>query len=599
MLLWVVPPTNKRKSTWKHDLLSSRHKIKISEMDFLSDEEIIAGLTSFLFLFNIYRLFSLSKPVDYQDIDNQHPTSSEKTLLELAIIFLNFLLLSCNVMNLILCFVTGDFRLPLLLSDIVYFYHSISAVCFVIQIYLLQKNNSPRYYFVQTTFSIAAQAILLKDLENAEYLYILVSKISLGLLVAFITLEFFKPAKDAHLINADRDSGRAPSLEDTASPYSLMTFSWVNPLLNEGYRKSLESEDLNHLSKKDKMKNIAKEWAIFKSNNNSIVWDATLFTKQYAIYQILVSIITTTLDFSKPFFINLLLVWIQNRKPGEPYDFGFYLLIGMFASSILKQILDAQIYLSGRHWGMQLRAIFVYEIFKKSLRRTGGSALADDEQGQKATQGKIVSLMSSDTNSIRWFLTDIHSILIDIPLSIAISISGLLYVMGTPALAGLVVIIISGPISSWAMTRLYKILKAVRSFVDKRIQVTNEALLGIRIIKYMSWESQFVKKIWQARENELNSRLQLLMSNLLVTLIAWGSSILVTFTSFFFYTVNYSTNQDCGWKQVGRCNCIYINISSLDSFIYAQRYYPANIFNLEHPGYYRKDQLFLEGRKFR
>lgn len=505
-------------------------------MDF-TDYEIIAGLTSLVLLFNIYGLFVASKPADYQEIDDQRPFSSQNTWLEITIIFCNFVLLSCNMMSLILCFVTGDFSLSLLLSDIVYFYHSISVISFGIQIYLLQKSSSSRYYFIQAILAIAAQTLLLRDVQDADYLYVLVSKISLGTLITFLVLEFFKPCKDAHLINANHAGGRAPSLEDTASPYSLVTFSWVNPLLDEGYRKSLESEDLNHLSKKDKMKNIAKHWNSFKNSKNSIVWDALLFTKEYALYQIAVAIITTTLDFAKPFFINLLLVWIQNRKPGESYEYGFYLLIGMFASSILKQILDAQIYLSGRHWGMQLRAIFVYEIFKKSLRRTGGAALADDEQGQKATQGKIVSLMSSDTNSIRWFLTDIHSILIDIPLSIAISISGLLYVMGTPALAGLVVIIISGPISSWAMTRLYRILKAVRSFVDKRIQVTNEALLGIRIIKYMSWESQFVKKIWQAREDELNSRLQLLMSNLLVTLIAWGSSILVTFTSFFFYTV--------------------------------------------------------------
>lgn len=107
-----------------------------------------------------------------------------------------------------------------------------------------------------------------------------------------------------------------------------------------------------------------------------------------------------------------------------------FLLAGMFAASLIREVLYGQIYLSGRHWGIQLRAAFVYEIFKKSLRRTGGAALVDEEAtDQKASQGKIVSLMSSDVNSLRWFLTDIHSILIDVPLSIFISVSGLLYMM--------------------------------------------------------------------------------------------------------------------------------------------------------------------------
>lgn len=147
--------------------------------------------------------------------------------------------------------------------------------------------------------------------------------------------------------------------------------------------------------------------------------------------------------------------------------------------------------------------------------------------------------MSSDVNSLKWFLTDIHVILIDIPLSVFISITGLLVLMGPSALAGMVVIIVSGPISSWALTRLYKLLKATRTFCDKRIQVTNEALLGIRIIKYMAWETKFISKMLKAREDELNSRLSLLQSNLILTCITWGSSILVTFVSFFFYTVLY------------------------------------------------------------
>lgn len=62
---------------------------------------------------------------------------------------------------------------------------------------------------------------------------------------------------------------------------------------------------------------------------------------------------------------------------------------------------------------------------------------------------------------------------------------------------------------------------------------------GIRIIKYMSWEPQFIKKIQLARESELTSRLHGLFGYMGLIVISWGSSILVTFTSFFFYTVRF------------------------------------------------------------
>lgn len=73
--------------------------------------------------------------------------------------------------------------------------------------------------------------------------------------------------------------------------------------------------------------------------------------------------------------------------------------------------------------------------------------------------------------------------------------------------------------------------------VDRRIQVTNEALLGIRIIKFMAWENSFIAKMRNARDDELNSRFALLQNNLLLTCVTWSSSILVTFVSFFFYTI--------------------------------------------------------------
>lgn len=118
----------------------------------------------------------------------------------------------------------------------------------------------------------------------------------------------------------------------------------------------------------------------------------------------------------------------------------------MFAASIIRHILKAQVDLSGRHWGMQLRAILTFEIYKKSLRRTNGLSTDEEDAGKRASQGKIVNLMSSDTNQIRGFLIDIHQVLVEIPCSIIISITGLLIIMGTPALAGLGVLIISGPL---------------------------------------------------------------------------------------------------------------------------------------------------------
>ncbi|KAI8921698.1 hypothetical protein BC831DRAFT_515070 [Entophlyctis helioformis] len=392
----------------------------------------------------------------------------------------------------------------------------------------------------------AAYSLVAQDKATSDPLYI-AHATGLALAVSALFADLLRPANNAAEINRLRIAKRPICREETSSILSRLTFSWVASLLSTGRTKPLEAEDLPHVPRSDQMAQVIARWKRLRNPRNSFYWDLLRLTYQYATFQLITAVVSSTLQFASPFFINRILV-----------------------------LINSQMSLSARHWGMQLRSVLVYEIFTKSLHRAdtlgrpknatkaaaaagtgagtakgkgkgkGGKAAAakpaagaadDDDDDIGASQGKIVSLMSSDTSEIRSFMTDIHSLLVDTPLSIILSISGLLYLMGPPALAGLVVIIVSGPISGYALSYLYKVLSQRRTFRDRRIQVTNEALQGIRIIKFLSWEPQFVEKIIKARDVELRSAINLLMSNLLVISISWSSSILVTFISFFFYTV--------------------------------------------------------------
>ena len=267
-------------------------------------------------------------------------------------------------------------------------------------LYMASYTNSsaPRYSFLRSFIALASQSItvyyILKAQET-DYLYKILNLSSLVLIVLLILLDFINPAKNAHILESIKVNGRLPSSEVTASPFSIISFSWVNGLLGVGFKKPLEREDLPHLSKEDQMENIVEKWRAFRDNSkNSVVWDSLLFTQKFAWWQLTLTVASTILDFAKPFFINRLLVWIQSKPPGSSNLDGYLLLGGMFICTIIREILYGQIYLSGRHWGIQLRSAFVYEIFNKSLRRTGGAAMAEeDDSGQKASQGKIVSLV--------------------------------------------------------------------------------------------------------------------------------------------------------------------------------------------------------------
>lgn len=188
---------------------------------------------------------------------------------------------------------------------------------------------------------------------------------------------------------------------------SYLTFSWANSLLKLGQEKPLEEEDLPHLTESDQMDNVLEKWLAFKKSTNHIIWSLIWFTRSFGIFQTTLAILTTILDFSNPFFMNLILKFIQSSKESQNVDmrYGVILIFSMFVANLVKAVLNSQIELSGRKWGIQIRAILVNEILAKSLRRasvTSSKSLEEDEDDDSyASTGKIVSLMSADVGEIR------------------------------------------------------------------------------------------------------------------------------------------------------------------------------------------------------
>lgn len=186
---------------------------------------------------------------------------------------------------------------------------------------------------------------------------------------------------------------------------SYLTFSWANPLLKLGQQKPLEEEDLPHLTESDQMENVIRRWAHYRTSTNNLIWSLIWFTRSFGIFQIALAVITTILDFANPFFMNLILKFIQKSGENQDFKYGIILIFGMFIANLLKAVLNSQIELSGRKWGIQIRAVLVHEILAKSLRRalaTSSKSLEQDEDDDSyASTGKIVSLMSADVGEIR------------------------------------------------------------------------------------------------------------------------------------------------------------------------------------------------------
>ena len=130
--------------------------------------------------------------------------------------------------------------------------------------------------------------------------------------------------------------------------------------------------------------------------------------------------------------------------------------------------------------GAKQRAVLNALIFRKSLRLS-------NEARQASSVGQIVNLMSNDSNrfpEFSWFAVSIWMVPVYLGVALAMLISNL----GAAALSGLAVLTVSLYVNGKMMKRLHVLRTTQLTQTDDRVKQTNEAILGIRVVKLYTWE---------------------------------------------------------------------------------------------------------------
>ncbi|EDV58465.2 ATP-binding cassette sub-family C member Sur [Drosophila erecta] len=117
--------------------------------------------------------------------------------------------------------------------------------------------------------------------------------------------------------------------------------------------------------------------------------------------------------------------------------------------------------------------------------------------------GSITNHMTEDTLNIMQFFLIIHYAWA-IPFKIAVVIY-LLYVnLGISAVIGSIVcIVIMTPLQFFIGNEMSKNAEVIAGYTDARLKKIHDTLVGIKVIKLNAWDEVFLKKIQEARRNEL------------------------------------------------------------------------------------------------
>lgn len=145
--------------------------------------------------------------------------------------------------------------------------------------------------------------------------------------------------------------------------------------------------------------------------------------------------------------------------------------------------------------GYQARVAVSLGVYHKALR------LANVAR-QSTTLGELVNLMQVDATKMEMLVPQAH-VLWDGLLQISGYMVILYTLIGWPCLAGLVVMILAGPLQGIIMGKLFGLNRQMVQHTDGRVKTTNEALQGMQSVKMFAWEDNFCAAIGKNRNEEL------------------------------------------------------------------------------------------------
>ncbi|RDX89485.1 ABC transporter C family member 3, partial [Mucuna pruriens] len=286
-----------------------------------------------------------------------------------------------------------------------------------------------------------------------------------------------------------------------AGIFSILTFSWIGPLITLGNEKTLDHEDLPLLATDD------SAYEVFPTFRNKLeaecgsvrnvttlklvkvlflsTWKGILLSGIFAFLYICASYVG-------PFLIDILVQYLNGEHKFKNED---YVLAMAFVAAKLVECL------SHRHWmfryqqvGVRMESKLVAMIYAKGLTLSCRSK-------EVYSTGEIINLMTADAARIGEFGLYMHDPWMCV-LQVALALLILYRSVGVASIAALAatvfVMLLNLPVVSLQEKFQGKVLESK----GKRMKAMSEILKNMRILKLQAWEMKFLSKITQLRKTE-------------------------------------------------------------------------------------------------
>ncbi|XP_054155033.1 multidrug resistance-associated protein 1-like [Oppia nitens] len=392
-----------------------------------------------------------------------------------------------------------------------------------------------------------------------------------GLLLILTTFADKLPIIDMDGQLADTYSNRHHQQQRKVCPrervsfISKITYHWIDMLFINGWRKSLELQDLWPLRSVDSSltnyKMFAKHW--FLNNNKKFnvekISDKTILqinptntttniTNQHydtnnqhhtSVFMVIFKMFG--LDIIGPIILVMAAYTIQTVQPliikllidfvGDNYEYkwhGYIYTVLLVVTNVVYSFFNAYSFEIINTMGLRVKSCLTSAIYRKAL------VLSNDSK-RLTPNGEIVNLMTVDCQRILDYL-QYPQLIFTIPIQIGLAVYLIYRQVGVAAFVGLGLLIAVIPISLFLTVFNGSAKQKQFEFKDRRLNLMNEILNGMKILKLYAWEVPYMSMVNKIRNRELRHMLSAGLWLALTLALTYSAPMLAQLATFGTFT---------------------------------------------------------------
>ncbi|GAA5874651.1 hypothetical protein JCM8547_003948 [Rhodosporidiobolus lusitaniae] len=379
---------------------------------------------------------------------------------------------------------------------------------------------------------------------------------------------------------------------------SETTFWWLQPLLVRGFKRELVSTDLPKMDPSRKAGHLADVFEKHFDRRRRAIeeWNAALDKGEYvpsgwvrakwrmksaiglgrkdgrreigiamalsdtffwpfwsaSIYKIVGDLAQTTSPLVTRKIIQEVQAAYTAHQAGQPLPSigpGIGLSVALLVMQMITSIGTNNTFSRGGQCGVLARGALIASAYRKAMRMSGKARV-------QTPNAKLMSHISTSISRIDFASSFFHFSYTCIFQLIEIIVI-LLVVIGPTSLAGVAIVLLSLPVQTWAMKKLFRGRQVVQKHTDERIKTISELLSGIRIVKTFAWETPLLERVATSRRKELGGLRKLLAIRAAVQAMALSIPVLASVLVFAVYSLTGHTQDPAEiWTSLSLLNLL-------------------------------------------